>query len=286
VSGASLVRRSRPHAGPANRPLTPPVAPRVHLLPGFFGAPGSILPPSRQRERLVRSEAPSIDKCSLTRFRGGSPPPYPELCRSRPASGALSLLDMLSHEGARPSTVVTGYSPVVARTARCLPTSAIVTNCEHNRYRSVEPRTPRRSRLLRSFFLRVAWLLSERSQPRVHGSGAIEVSLAASSHRDRSRGKLNPNPIGSDTSCRNPVSAGGWRSLRRRCALLLRDIHRLAGLGHALAKPGRVGPPHTPPREGNRNPLRPRCLPSTSPPSKGCAHAPPVHLLKKSAEEQ
>jgi hypothetical protein len=55
-------------------------------------------------------------------------------------------------KGARPSTVVTGYSPVVARTARCLPTSAIVTNCEHNRYRSIEPRTPRRSRLLRSFF--------------------------------------------------------------------------------------------------------------------------------------
>jgi len=48
--------------------------------------------------------------------------------------------------------VVTGYSPVVARTARCLPTSAIVTNCEHNSHRSIEPRTPRRSRLLRSFF--------------------------------------------------------------------------------------------------------------------------------------
>jgi len=97
-SGASLARRSQPHAGPANRPLTPHVAPRVRLLPGFFGAPGSILPPSRQRERLVRSEAPSIDKCSLSRFRGGSPPPCPELCRSGPASGALSLLDMLSHE--------------------------------------------------------------------------------------------------------------------------------------------------------------------------------------------
>lgn len=34
--------------------------------------------------------------------------------------------------GARPSAVVTGYSPVVVRTARRLATSAIETNCEHN----------------------------------------------------------------------------------------------------------------------------------------------------------
>jgi hypothetical protein len=101
-------------------------------LPSFHGEPGPLPPPSRQRERLSRSEAPSIDKCSPSRFRGGSPPPYPRLCRQRPASDALSPLDMLSHEGARPSTVVTGYSPVVVRTARRLPISAIETNCEHS----------------------------------------------------------------------------------------------------------------------------------------------------------
>jgi hypothetical protein len=56
----------------------------------------------------------------------------PRLCRRGPASDALSLPVMLSHGGARPSTVVTGCSPVVARTARRLPTSAIETNCEHN----------------------------------------------------------------------------------------------------------------------------------------------------------
>jgi len=54
-----------------------PVAPRVYLFPGFHRAPESLLPPSRQRERLPRSEAPSINKCSLTRLRGGSPPPSP-----------------------------------------------------------------------------------------------------------------------------------------------------------------------------------------------------------------
>jgi hypothetical protein len=52
------------------------------------------------------------------------------------------------------------------------------------------------------------------------GQGRPGVNHArASSHRDRSRSKLFPNPIGSDTSCRKPVSAGGWRCLRRRCAL-------------------------------------------------------------------
>jgi hypothetical protein len=35
------------------------------------------------------------------RFRGGSPPPYLELCRPGPASGALSLLTLLSQGGAR-----------------------------------------------------------------------------------------------------------------------------------------------------------------------------------------
>jgi len=37
--------------------------------------------------------------------------------------------------------VVTGYSPVVARTARRLPTSAIETNCEHNRSIDRAPHT-------------------------------------------------------------------------------------------------------------------------------------------------
>ena len=131
-SGAALPWRSQPRTGPAIRPLTPPVALRIRLLPGIYRAPESLPPPSRQRERLSRSEAPSIDKCSLVRLRVGNPPPDPRFCHRRPASDALSLLDMLSHGGARPSTVVTGYSPIVARTARRLPTSAIETNCEHN----------------------------------------------------------------------------------------------------------------------------------------------------------
>jgi len=101
------------------------------------------------------------------------------------------------------------------------------------------------------------------------GQGRLGVNhTRASSHHDHSRWKLYPNPIGSGTSCRKPASAGGWRSLRRRCALHLRDIHRSAGPGPAFAKPRRLGPPHTLPREGKRITPHPRCLPSTGPPPK------------------
>jgi hypothetical protein len=55
--------------------------------------------------------------------------------------------------------------------------------------------------------------------------------------------------------------------------LILRGIHRVAEQGHASAKPGWLGPPHTLPREEKRIPLHPRCLPSTGPPPKGCTHA-------------
>jgi len=186
-SGASPPRRSRPRTGPAIRPLTPPVAPRVRPFRGVRRAPGPLPPPSRQRERLPRSEAPSIDKCSPSRSRGGSPPPIPRLCRRGSASDALSLLDMLSHGGARPSTVVTGCSPVVARTARRLPISAIETNCEHNRPIDRAPHTTPESPPAQ---------LSLRVAESPFGAQPAEMSRArgrhgyprtASSHRDRSR---------------------------------------------------------------------------------------------------
>lgn len=69
--------------GPAIRPLTPPVAPRVRLFPGVFGAPGPLPPPSRQRGRLPRSEAPSVDKCS--------PPARAEGARHRSHSFAAAV---------------------------------------------------------------------------------------------------------------------------------------------------------------------------------------------------
>jgi len=153
------------------------------------------------------------------RSRVGCPPPYPGLCHHGPASDALSLLVMLSHGGARPSTVGLGCSPRVARTARRLPTSAIETNCEHNRPTVQTPHTTPELPPAQRF---CGWLepVSEPSQPRFHGPGAEVVThsrpLSVAIARE---GELNPNPIGSSTSCRKPASAGGWSSLHRRCAL-------------------------------------------------------------------
>lgn len=57
-------------------------------------------------------------------------------CR-RPASGALSLLQMLSPEGARSSTVVTGYSPEVVRDH-----APLVDFCNRNEMRAQPPDRP------------------------------------------------------------------------------------------------------------------------------------------------
>lgn len=60
----------------------------------------------------------------------------------------------------------------------------------------------------RAACLQVAAPLSRRSQPRFHGPGAGSANAGAGSFlRDRSRRKLIPNPISSNTSCRKLVSA-------------------------------------------------------------------------------
>jgi hypothetical protein len=64
----------------------------------------------------------------------------------------------------------------------------------------------------------MATTLAGRSQPRFHGPGALPEAAAScvdTSHRDRSRRELCPNPIGSDTSCRCSVRRAGWRRLPR-----------------------------------------------------------------------
>jgi hypothetical protein len=110
-------------------------------------------------------------------------------CR-RPASDALSPLRMLSHEGARSSTVVTGYSPEVVSDH-----ATLADFCNRNEMRarpsgSTDPRTPRRGRPLRSFICGWHGPLSELSQPRFHGPGAVVVDphqpLLVAIARDRS----------------------------------------------------------------------------------------------------
>lgn len=69
-------RRFRPHAGLTARPLTPPVTTRRGRVSGRAERPGSLSPRSRQRARLPRPGAPSIDRCpprgALARFPGGA----------------------------------------------------------------------------------------------------------------------------------------------------------------------------------------------------------------------
>jgi len=93
--GATLPRRFRPRAGSAKRPSDAPC--RTPLVVGPEGptvheAPEPLLPPSRQRGRLSRLEAPSIAECPAAavndhqarhRARG--------FATVEPASDALSL---------------------------------------------------------------------------------------------------------------------------------------------------------------------------------------------------
>ena len=111
---------------------------------------------------------------------------------------------------------------------RRLSTSAIETIHEHNQS-SLEPhRTVPTVARPHSFLpaLRLAarlraadgcCLLAECGQPRCHGPGASNrsnhVACLSASCRDRSRQKLHPNPIGSDTSLSQARGATSWRTV-------------------------------------------------------------------------
>jgi hypothetical protein len=140
-----------------------------------------------------------------------------QFCPCNPASDTLSPLRLPCMERLDPARsevahrIPTAAGPRAAR--RLLPPIQSTSTAAH-RPNSAEHhrRRPRR----RSSFscdalsdviakLRMATLLSERSQPRCHGSGDSDASDARDvhfRHRDRSRYRLCPNPIGSDTSCR------------------------------------------------------------------------------------
>jgi hypothetical protein len=113
-----------------------------------------------------------------------------------------------------------------------MPTSATNTIAEHNRPIDRTPLTTRGVAPKRSFIgspsdgfrrlpppaERVAAPLSKHSQPRAHGSGStgwdVNPSLCLSTTIAR-RGSDEPNPIDSDTSCREHASTQAWRYLRR-----------------------------------------------------------------------
>lgn len=152
-------------------------------------------------------------------------------------------------------------------------------------------------------------LASDRLQPRFHGPGAGRLSPPGTSRRDSSRRELRPNPIGSDTSCRELVAprlegrrhqeaggrAGKHASPVRLRAHLASPLSRcpprspgdpltrgrrarenrsrslpLARMVLACADTTRgQGPPHPILREEDRDPLHPRCLSSMGCPVRG-----------------
>lgn len=123
----------------------------------------------------------------------------------------------------------------------------------------------------------------------VMGQGLRRGQLA-SARRLPSRSlarELCPNPIGSDTSCRRSrraqagvacVAEASFRSLLARARLASirpfeRDLRLPKIRSLAVAVPW-TGPPHAHPREGERDPLHPRCLPSSDSPCRGSPRPP------------
>jgi hypothetical protein len=143
-----LPRRYRPLQGWRRAPLTPPVAPRGH---------SETRAPSRNQDRLPRhpvkdggftgpERLPSTECSRSVRFRARSvcesPPPVFELCRSSPASGAVSRLRCSRMEGLDPSSFPVGSSPAGAM-GRASPVDFCNPNAirEHD-LESYEPHAP------------------------------------------------------------------------------------------------------------------------------------------------
>jgi hypothetical protein len=188
---------------------------------------GPLLPHPRQRVRLVRSRAPSIDrllpKSSLSRtVFGGNPPPVSRLCRRGPGFRRAFATPMLSPGVARPDVGSRGSSPRVA-TGRTPPVDFCNLHCDPRAHPTDRPnpahraggRPPAQLSFRATVFrrrngLRVAVRFTaqpiERSRARGLLSGDSPIERHGSSRRDRSRWELHPNPIGSDTSCRGLVA--------------------------------------------------------------------------------
>jgi hypothetical protein len=99
------------------------------------------------------------------------------------------------------------------------------------------------------------WLCASARQPRRHGPGADSKAFAfvrGSSRRDRSRWELHPNPIGSDTSCREIVTPPAGD---RRCQAItwMTSVRtRPACPASPRCSPSRVAS-RKPPRRGMRS---------------------------------
>jgi len=245
---------------------------------------GPLPPLPRQRARLVRPRAPSIDKCSqrvaLSRDDfGGSPPPVSRLCRRRPGFQHAFASPKLSPGAARPDVGSEGSSPSVA-TGRTPP----VDFCNLLRSASTsdgssEPRTPRswsptRAAIFRATGFSTAERIaggpaSKQSQSRCHGPGASSWAIRPVSDwhlppRSLAAG-ASPQPDRLGHLMSRTRGDAGWSSRRRRASRVEGPVDELARRT-PLSQRRLPGPPHATPREGDHVPPHPRCLSSSDHP--------------------
>jgi hypothetical protein len=188
-----------------------------------------------------------------------SPPPISRFCHRNPASDAPSPLQMLSHGTARPL----GFNRKLFACGRLKGRAPPVDFCNRKDPRA-RPATDRPNPAHRpggrppaQLFSRVATLdpatsslsvavsgarPAEKSRARDQGAGALASASLSASHHDRSQRELRPNPIGSNTSCRKPVTSRVGVTTRRQAAVFRRAFFRACptlAANAALASQGR-----------------------------------------------
>jgi hypothetical protein len=128
----------------------------------------------------------------------------------------------------------------------------------------------------------------ERGQSRCHGPGASSRSACLDSAPPAAiaRAGALPQPIRLGHLLSPLAASAGWSCLRRGELLPESPCTSAPGFDLALASAisasrwqarflavavpcSETGPPHTHPREGERDPLHPRCLPSSDSPCRG-----------------
>jgi len=253
------------------RPLTLSVALRAR--PGLdqtpFGAPRTESPASSSKGAASSAQS-AFHRQVLprVRFRGarfvGARHQCLGFATEDPASDAPSLprcsrpewLDPASRSSALHRGGVTGQTSPVDFCNQSRSASTTV--------RPSEPRAPRSWSPTRAAVFRTVpfgsgtdcgWLCASARQPRRHGPGAGAKAFAfmhGSSRRDRSRWELHPNPIGSDTSCREIVTPPAGDRRCQAIAWMTSLRTRPACPASPRCSPSRVAS-RKPPRRGMRS---------------------------------
>lgn len=205
------------------------------------------------------SDALSPPRCSRAEWL--DPTPSPKLFASGRVTGPTSPVDFCNQ--LRSPSTTDGLSEPRAPRPRSPASEAV--------FRTAPPR----GKSGRSAGGRAAMGTANRD---VTGQGPVRSSVSAllglgSFRRDRSRRKLCPNPIGSNTSCREYVATSAGVTAAAGPSMYRGPLTNSPGnvpRGGACL----VGPRLAFPREGERDRPHPRCLPSSDHPVRGASVVP------------